>query len=209
MTEAEAAGKLKPGDTIIDGGNSYYKDDIRRANVPGVFDVVPCFECVAVYHEAPVPEFESLISGRAHVLEHVRHTIPCCYEMGDDLEDVARLAGLSVDQLIEIHSGAPFTCEAVGFQPGFAYLGSLPDRCQAIPRLDTPRLTTPAGAIGIAGRLTGIYPSASPGGWRIVGRTPLRVAAPESLHFPIAVGHTVKFQRISEQEYTLMEGDSL
>jgi KipI family sensor histidine kinase inhibitor len=96
---------------------------------------------------------------------------------GPDLDDAAALAGLAPGTLAELHAAAPLEVLFLGFAPGFAYLGDLPDRL-ALPRLATPRTRVPAGSVAIADRLTAVYPQASPGGWRIIGRTDLRLFDP-------------------------------
>jgi KipI family sensor histidine kinase inhibitor len=115
---------------------------------------------------APVPEPRTL-------------EIPVAYggEYGPDLEAVAALAGRSCDDVIAIHSSAEYLVYFLGFSPGFPYLGGMPESIAA-PRLETPRRRVPAGSVAIGGRQTGVYPVASPGGWRIIGRTPLRLFDP-------------------------------
>jgi inhibitor of KinA len=98
---------------------------------------------------------------------------------GPDLEEVAALNHLSAEEVIAIHSGAEYLVHFLGFSPGFPYLGGMPESIAA-PRLETPRRSVPAGSVAIGGRQTGIYPTASPGGWRIIGRTPLRLFQPEA-----------------------------
>lgn len=107
--------------------------------------------------------------------------IPVHYggDFGPDLEHVAKHAGLSVQQVIDAHTSAEYVVYFLGFQPGFAYLGGLPDRL-ATPRRAEPRLSVPAGSVGIGGAQTGIYPSASPGGWQLIGRTELSLFNPDS-----------------------------
>jgi len=102
--------------------------------------------------------------------------IPVVYggEYGPDLEGVAALTGLTPDEVVAIHSGAEYLVYFLGFSPGFPYLGGMPESIAA-PRLETPRRRVPAGSVAIGGRQTGVYPMASPGGWRIIGRTPLRL----------------------------------
>lgn len=100
-------------------------------------------------------------------------TIPVCYN-GEDLEDLAHAKGLSVQELIDIHSGSTYRVYMIGFQPGFAYMGKLDDRIVA-PRRPTPRTRVPAGSVGIAGNQTGIYPFSSPGGWQLIGITPWKI----------------------------------
>ena len=106
--------------------------------------------------------------------------IPACYggEFGPDLKEVAALHGLTTAQVIELHASVTYIVYFLGFVPGFAYLGELPEAL-ATPRLDTPRRTTPAGSVGIAGKQTGVYPFATPGGWRLIGRTPIAMFRPD------------------------------
>jgi KipI family sensor histidine kinase inhibitor len=103
-------------------------------------------------------------------------TIPVCYdaEFGPDLADVASHHGISIEEVIRLHSSPTYLVYFLGFSPGFAYLGGLPQQLRT-PRLATPRIRVPAGSVAIAGDQTGVYPSDSPGGWRLIGRTPLRM----------------------------------
>jgi KipI family sensor histidine kinase inhibitor len=107
--------------------------------------------------------------------------IPVAYggEYGPDLEAVAALTGHTPDEVAAIHSGAEYLVYFLGFSPGFPYLGGMPESIAA-PRLETPRRRVPAGSVAIGGRQTGVYPMASPGGWRIIGRTPLRLFEPDA-----------------------------
>jgi inhibitor of KinA len=129
--------------------------------------------------------------------------IPVRYggEFGPDLEDVARRAGLSPERAIELHASANYLVHFLGFSPGFPYLGGLPPEL-ATPRLAAPRKLVPAGSVAIGGSQAGIYPMDSPGGWRIVGRTPLRLfdadASPPAL---LAMGDRVRFVPIPEGRF--------
>ena len=107
--------------------------------------------------------------------------IPVAYggEYGPDLEAVAELTGHTPDEVIALHSSAEYLVYFLGFSPGFPYLGGMPESIAA-PRLETPRSRVPAGSVAIGGRQTGVYPMASPGGWRIIGRTPLRLFEPDA-----------------------------
>ena len=108
--------------------------------------------------------------------------IPVAYggEYGPDLEAVAALTGLTPDQVVALHSSAEYLVYFLGFSPGFPYLGGMPESIAA-PRLETPRRRVPAGSVAIGGRQTGVYPMASPGGWRIIGRTMLRLFDPDAV----------------------------
>jgi len=127
-------------------------------------------------------------------------TIPVRFapEFAPDLEDVAAGAGLSVDQAVERFSSAVFHVAFLGFAPGFPYLLGLPPEL-ATPRLARPRTHVPAGSVGIAGSQTGIYPMASPGGWRIVGRTDLRLLDLQAVPPPLVrMGDRVRFVPVAE-----------
>ncbi len=129
--------------------------------------------------------------------------IPVCYggHYGPDIETVAEKNGLSVEEVVRIHTAAEYPIYMMGFAPGFPYLGGLDERLHT-PRLETPRSAVPAGSVGIAGSQTGIYPLTSPGGWRIIGRTPLRLFAPEK-EDPVPhykPGDRLRFVPVSEEE---------
>ena len=127
-------------------------------------------------------------------------------ESGPDLERLAAFRGLSTDQVVELHCGITYLVYAMGFAPGFAYLGEVDERIAA-PRLATPRLDVPAGAVAIAGRQTAVYPCRSPGGWNLIGRCPVPMFDPE--HSPparCAVGDRVRFHPIGREEYLDLGG---
>ena len=111
--------------------------------------------------------------------------------------------------VIEQHSGREYDVFAVGFQPGFPYAGYLPEALSHIPRLESPRVRVPGGSVAIAGRQTGVYPNASPGGWRLLGRTPLRIVDPANGHFPIRAGDRLRFVPIDAEEFEEREGELL
>ncbi len=129
--------------------------------------------------------------------------IPVCYggEFGPDLDDVAALRGLSASRVIELHLSRTYHTYFLGFAPGFAYLGDLPAEI-ATPRLATPRKQVAPGSVGIAGTQTAVYPFSTPGGWRLIGRTPLvmfhKDREPMGL---IAVGNEVRFRAITREEF--------
>lgn len=142
---------------------------------------------------------ETTISNRAAKL----HQIPVAYggEFGPDLETVAEHADLDAEEVIAIHSGTNYHVFMLGFAPGFPYLGGMDERI-ACPRLSTPRTRVPAGSVGIAESQTGVYPNESPGGWQIIGRTPIALfdvnADPPAAMLP---GTQVNFVPISHEEY--------
>jgi KipI family sensor histidine kinase inhibitor len=142
----------------------------------GVLDVVSSFASVAVHFEsADGLEIQAWIESAMSAgngFEKIaggEFEFPVCYD-GPDLEEVAAQVGLSVDEMIALHSGADYIVAAVGFSPGFPYLAGLPERLK-VPRRNTPRLAVPAGSVAIAGGQAGIYPFTSPGGWQVLGRT--------------------------------------
>jgi len=124
---------------------------------------------------------------------------------GPDLEFVAAHNGLSPAEVVEIHASASYLVYMLGFTPGFPYLGGMSPRIAA-PRLDVPRTRIPAGSVGIAGAQTGIYPVESPGGWRLIGRTPLRLFDPGSkTPFLVSAGERVRFVPVGEREWLEVE----
>lgn len=188
--------------------------------LPGVTDVVPAFAALTVHfdplqvaaHYRTVDPIEAMRQALQHALarapEMPRHKartieVPVCYggEFGEDLEAVARRCGLSPEEVIKIHGTPVYQVHALGFVPGFAYLGGM-DRRIAAPRLDEPRKRVPAGSVGIGGDQTGVYPIETPGGWNLIGRTPIalfRINA--EIPSRIEPGDHVRFVAISVREF--------
>jgi inhibitor of KinA len=137
------------------------------------------------------------------------HRIPCCYDFPLDLARVAGHTGLSADEVIRLHAAAEYTVYAIGFCPGFPYLGYLPEPLCGVPRLPTPRLRVEAGSVGLTGRQTGIYTEERPGGWNLVGRTPLELVNVRDGYFPLRTGDRVRFERIDEAEFRRLQGQRL
>ena len=128
-------------------------------------------------------------------------------ESGQDLASLASNAGLSIDEVIALHSACEYRVYAIGFAPGFAYLGEVDERIAA-PRLATPRQKVPRGAVAIADRQTAVYPAVSPGGWNLIGRCPLRMFDPTAEPtMPVSVGDRVRFEPISRERYLALGGD--
>lgn len=149
---------------------------VVRASYDGVVDVVPGWRTVLVVTEPASVDLSVLVDqlGKLSLSapapnDVTTHVIPVHYD-GPDLSEVATHTRLSVDEVVHRHTAATYTVAFLGFQPGFAYLAGL-DVALATPRKDSPRTSVPAGAVGIAGDVTGIYPRLSPGGWQIIGRT--------------------------------------
>jgi KipI family sensor histidine kinase inhibitor len=133
--------------------------------------------------------------------------IPVCYggEHGPDLVDVGVLHNMTSAQVIELHSSITYLVYFLGFVPGFAYLGELPEAL-VTPRLLTPRRQVPRGSVGIAGNQTGVYPVATPGGWRLLGRTPVSLFQPQRHELSLlTIGDRVRFTPISPRQFAAME----
>lgn len=162
---------------------------IERAQLDGVVELVPTYRSITLHYEPYLTrpdtlrrQILSLDAGESGEVGGQRLVeIPTLYggEYGPDIGFVAENAGLSEAETIKIHSGANYLVYAMGFSPGFPYLGGLDARLNT-PRLKTPRTLIPAGSVGIAETQTGAYPVASPGGWQLIGRTPLKLFDPES-----------------------------
>ena len=191
---------------------------LRGRHEPWLVDVVQAYTSVAVFFTLTHIDFPNAVQqleqwadqdlGAAPVSARC-HRIPCCYERGMDLERVARQRNLTVDEVIRLHAGTEYTVYAIGFCPGFPYLGYLPEQLAGVPRLETPRLQVPAGSVGLTGRQTGIYTEARPGGWNIVGQTPLELVNVADGYFPLRTGDHVQFYRIDETEYAELQGQRL
>ena len=132
--------------------------------------------------------------------------IPVCYgeEFGPDLRDVAATHGITSEQVIQMHTSVAYQVYFLGFVPGFAYLGEVPPAL-VTPRHATPRRKVPAGSVGIAGNQTGVYPCETPGGWRLLGRTPLEMFRPAQDGLSLlAIGDRVRFKEISREKFDAM-----
>ena len=188
---------------------------LARERLPGVIDLVPTYRSLLVHFDPLRTAAEDL---KAHVLDLIGDDarasasrkvleIPVAYggEFGPDMEFVARHAGLSPRQVADIHAGTDYLVYMMGFNTGFPYLGGMSERIAA-PRLEAPRTRIPAGSIGIAQRQTGIYPVDSPGGWRIIGRSPVRLFDPRR-DPPVAIdpGDFIRFVPIDVSQYAAIE----
>jgi KipI family sensor histidine kinase inhibitor len=180
--------------------------------IPGVVDAVPAYRTLVVICAADAidpclieAEVNSALAsmGRSAARSSSEREIPVCYQadFAPDLPELASIHALSVPEVIALHSGAKYTVEFLGFSPGFPYLSGLPERL-ATPRLERPRTRVPAGSVGIGGSQTGVYPQATPGGWRLIGRTPVRLFDPERTPPALlAPGDRVRFVPVSRAEF--------
>ncbi|WP_272048894.1 5-oxoprolinase subunit PxpB [Paenibacillus thiaminolyticus] len=189
--------------------------------IPGMIEYVPAFTTVTVFYDPVAMRYaeaqaklERAVAQTAEMRldKKVRTVeIPVCYggAFGPDLEDVAAHNRLTADEVVRIHSSAEYLVYMIGFAPGFPYLGGMPERI-ATPRRSSPRLAIPAGSVGIAGMQTGVYPIVTPGGWQLIGRTPVPLfrldITPPTL---LRAGDTIRFVPISEKEYEGWEGDAI
>jgi inhibitor of KinA len=188
---------------------------LEAAAIPGVIELAPAYSTVGIFFDpAEIESFDALTTliGRAvntsspaeeRKIEPPLLEIPVCYEgeFAPDLNDVASAAGLTAAEVLRRHSSAAYRVNCVGFIAGFPFMSGLPSEL-ATPRRAVPRKEVPAGSVGIGGAQTGIYPRSSPGGWNLIGRTPLRLF--DIQRDPPAVlqaGDRVRFRQISRQEF--------
>jgi inhibitor of KinA len=206
---------------------SVFSDYLAAHPFAGMVEYIPAFTSVTVVYD-PVQiflsehqdlrgeafryPFDSVETLLKQMLEGIQEgtaaeprivDIPVCYggEFGVDLEHVAQMNGLTADEVIEIHAGGQYLVYMLGFAPGFPYLGGM-DKRIAAPRKETPRLAIPAGTVGIAGEQTGVYPIETPGGWQLIGRTPLSLFLPDKQPPTLLeAGNVIRFYPISRKEY--------
>jgi inhibitor of KinA len=184
---------------------------LEKANIPGVIDVTSAYESVAVFFDPARIEQDIEEKIRALVAsagvrvsrKRRRIEIPVCYD-ADFALDLARVeaeTNLSADTIIVLHSSTEYTVACIGFVPGFPFLAGLPEKLR-VPRLESPRTQVPAGSVAIANAQAGIYPFESPGGWNVIGRTPLRLfRANENPPTLLGPGDRVRFRRITRDEF--------
>jgi KipI family sensor histidine kinase inhibitor len=189
---------------------------LEREPVAGVRDLHPAycsllinFDLLQLRHE----DLETVLRSYLERLEEEslpepRHVeVPVCYggDFGPDLSDVCGTLRITPEQVIELHSSVAYVVYFLGFVPGFAYLGELP-KSLVMPRLLSPRRAVTRGSVGIAGNQTGVYPFATPGGWRLIGRTPLQMfhSGPKATSL-LSIGDSVRFIPISPGRFTELE----
>jgi KipI family sensor histidine kinase inhibitor len=203
------------GDEIDPGINRRVQQLFRRLKLRqtgGVLGLNPTYRSLFVQYDPWLCSFENLLLtveeclgpgendavGFSEVIE-----VPVCYggEYGPDLEEVASFHKMSPEEVARLHYTPLYHVYMIGFTPGFPYLGGLDERLHT-PRKQTPRRLVPAGSVGIADRQTGIYPIDSPGGWQLIGRTPMRVFDIRKTDpFTIHCGNSVKFRPITKEEF--------
>ncbi|CAH2214639.1 5-oxoprolinase subunit PxpB [Tepidibacter aestuarii] len=185
---------------------------IESSKLKGIIEVVPTY-CSLIVHYNPFDIDYYTLMDKLDKLENRINNIDFCEsriieiptvyggKYGVDIEEVAKTNGLSLEEVINVHTSKEYLVYMLGFTPGFAYLGGMDKKIET-PRLKTPRIKIDAGSVGIAGSQTGIYPIDSPGGWQLIGRTPLKLYDPYNEN-PILLksGDYIKFTKISEEEY--------
>ena len=186
--------------------------DLAAARIPGLIEIVPTYRSLGIEYDPVSSSWEEMEARVREVLERLdpgalppprRVIIPTVYGggYGPDLPFVAQHAGLTVAEVIRLHSQTIYHVYMIGFAAGFAYLGGLPERLHT-PRLASPRLRVPKGSVGIGGNQTGAYPAETPGGWRLIGRTPVELFDPtREIPTPVLPGDEVQFVPITEDEY--------
>lgn len=208
---------------IIDTATNEKVIALQRAFAESFFrgfaETVPAYSSLAIFYDAvAVKKFNpSVRSAFDLVKEHTEQliarlgdnviqnegaviTVPVYYN-GDDMDEVAKQHGITIEKLVDIHTEKTYRVFMIGFQPGFAYMGKLDERI-ATPRKSSPRTQVPAGSVGIAGFQTGIYPFSSPGGWQLLGQTPLKIFDKEKINPCLfKAGDSVKFISISKEEF--------
>jgi KipI family sensor histidine kinase inhibitor len=182
--------------------------DVRNLH-PAYCSLLVKFDALKLRHE----EVEAILRGYLARLDDVRLPetrlveIPVCYggEFGPDLAEVCAMRGMTAAQVIELHSSVEYLVYFLGFVPGFAYLGELPEAL-VTPRLASPRRKVPAGSVGIAASHTGVYPFATPGGWRLLGRTPVKMFRADRKGLSLlTIGDRVRFTPIDAERFTALE----
>lgn len=215
MAELEPMGDQGVLARLRDEGEALRWASAVRSLAPAwLLDVVQAYTTVAVFHDpsrigvrAAMEHLAGVEAAPAGAVGGRLHVLPCCYERGPDLLRVASHFGLAPAEVIRLHSSAEYTVYAIGFCPGFPYLGYLPAGLAGMPRLESPRVRVEPGSVGLTGRQTGIYTEPRPGGWSLIGRVPVVLVDVAEGHFPLRTGDRVRFQPISEAEYARREGE--
>jgi len=184
---------------------------VRAATIPGIVETVPTFRSLLVHYDPLLTDSAALRTAIERLLDRQHDTpsagklwrIPACYTPphGCDLEEVARRTGLAAAEVVRLHSERRYHVYMIGFSPGYPYMGDLPAQL-ALPRRTDPRVRVPGGSIAIAGGMTAIYPVESPGGWHLIGATPLRLFdLAWSQPALLAAGDEVLFEPIDRAEF--------
>jgi inhibitor of KinA len=220
LPSGDSAIIIKTGNEISENQNFRIRKllyGIEKEKINGVIDFIPAYNELMICYDPLILSFHQLLD-QLHSLENKQDDIqlpdskiipvPVLYggEAGPDLNEVAERNGLTPEKVIEIHTSTDYLIYMLGFTPGFCYLGGM-DECIATPRKAQPRLNIPAGSVGIADKQTGIYPMDSPGGWQLIGKTPLRLFDPaRDPVFLFSPGDHIRFFGIGEEEFLRISG---
>lgn len=210
---------LSFGDTISEMVNARVRQvasHIDNWSQPGVIEYVPAYTTITIYYDPLKITYQELLSALQMIVQDIpedteyigkKKEIPVYYN-GADLAYVAQYNGLTEEEVIRLHSTPEYRVYMIGFVPGFPYLGGMDSRI-ATPRKEVPRLKIEAGAVGIAGEQTGVYPIETPGGWQIIGHTPLQLfdLSKESPSL-LEMGDCVRFVPITYDEFVLLKTES-
>lgn len=185
---------------------------LERERPDGIVEIIPTYRSLLIVYDPSTVKPDRLrdaVTGLEHRLDDIEIpppaevTLPVCYggDFGPDIGFVAETHGLTEDEVIRIHTETAYQIYMIGFTPGFCFLGGLAEQLHT-PRLETPRTKVPEGSVGIANAQTGVYPLKSPGGWRLIGRTPARLFAPEKENpLRYRAGDLIRFTPIDKNEY--------
>lgn len=185
---------------------------LKKQTIKGIKEIIPSYTSLLLIYDPLQTDFQNLINLIEDIEKNLDTSqivpgevvkIPVCYgdDLGPDIENVEKSSGLSRDEVIKLHCEPEYLIYMIGFTPGFPFLGGLNEKLFT-PRLKTPRVSVPKGSVGIANNQTGMYPIASPGGWQLIGQTPLNLFA---LHrknpFLYKAGDRIKFIPVSKKEF--------
>lgn len=190
---------------------------LKAAQCASFFEIIPSYASLMISYDLMRFDFDGMCEKIEKIIHHAEEiamsepkiiTIPTYYgpEVGLDLELLAHEKNMSIEEIIALHSGKVYSVYAIGFAPGFAYLGEIDERL-ATSRLASPRKAVPKGSVSIADRQTAVYPAQSPGGWKILGRTPMAMfdASYEGLSL-FHVGDHVRYESISKEDFLKLGG---
>jgi len=202
----------KISDSIHQQVMSIYKF-LASKSVKGLTDLIPAYSSLTIVYNPAIIQFDQLkemvtqASFEKYELTGKILQMPVCYEMALDQDLFCESTGLTWNAVVDLHQSVAYRVYLIGFLPGFLYMGEVNKKIQ-LPRKDVPRKKVEIGSVGIAGAQTGIYPMASPGGWNILGRTPVPIFQPDSDNpFPVEVGDQIHFFSISKHEFQVISED--